>query len=62
MNWSLSLVITLAVCMAICIIAVMMTLGGMGVTSSIGRTMGFAAATAIGFILGQYVHKNYVAK
>jgi len=63
MKWSLSLVITLAVCIAISIVVVMMILSGLlGVTNSLVRTLGFAAATAIGFIAGQYVHKTYIAK
>lgn len=63
MNWSLSLIITLAICIAVSIVVVMMILGGpLGVTSSVVRTIGFAAAIAIGFLVGQYVHKNYVAK
>ncbi len=62
MNWSVSLIITLAVCMAISIVVIMMIVGAMGVTSSLVRTMAFALATAIGFLAGQYVYKTYVAK
>ncbi len=63
MKWSLSLIITLAICIAVSIVVVMMILGGpLGVTNSLVRTLGFAVATAIGFLLGQYVHRTYVAK
>jgi hypothetical protein len=63
MKWSLSLIITLAISIAISIVIVMMILGGpLGVTSSLVRTIGFAVASALGFLIGQYVHKTYVAK
>jgi uncharacterized membrane protein required for colicin V production len=59
---SLSQIVTLAVSLAVSIVVVMMTLGAFGVTSSIGRTIGFGFACAVGFVIGQFVHQRYVAR
>ncbi len=61
MSWSLSLIITLAVCIAACIVVTMMVLGGLGATSGV-RSAGLFAASAIGLLLGKYVQRTYVAK
>jgi hypothetical protein len=61
MNWSLSLIITLAISLAVCIVIVMMTLGAMNVTSPVARYAGMAVACAIGFLIGQMIHRKYVA-
>lgn len=61
MNWSVPAIITTAVCLAVCIVAVMMTLGAIVFSSGV-RNAGLFAACAIGLFLGQYVYKSYVAR
>jgi hypothetical protein len=61
MNLSFSAIVTMAVCIAACIVVVMMTLGAMGASSAI-RSAGLFLACGAGLLLGQYVHKTYVAK
>lgn len=58
----LSMIITLAVSVAVCIVIVMMTLGGLNVTSPIARYAGLFVAAAAGVVIGQVVHRNYVTK
>ena len=58
---SLSMIITLAVSIAVCIIVIMMTLGGMNVTSPIARYAGIGVACFVGVLIGQIVHRKYVA-
>lgn len=60
MNFSVKAIITMAVCIAICIVVVMMTLGAMNVSSGM-RNAGIFAACAVGLLLGQFVFKKYVA-
>ncbi len=61
MNWSLPAIATTAICIAICIVAVMMTLGTMGASAGV-RAAGMFAACGAGLLLGQYVYKSYFAK
>ena len=61
MNFSIPAIITMAVCIAICIVIVMMALGAMGAGSGL-RNAGIFAACAVGLLLGQYVYKSYIAK
>ena len=61
MNWSLPAILTMAICIAISIIAVMMTLGAMGASTGI-RNAGIFVACAVGVLLGQHVYKTYFAK
>jgi len=58
---SLSMIITLAISIAVCIVIVMMTLGGMNVTSPIARYAGIGFACFLGVVIGQIVHRKYVA-
>lgn len=58
---SLSMIITLAVSIAVCIIVIMMALGGMNVTSPIARYAGIGVACFLGVVIGQIVHRKYVA-
>ena len=51
----------MAICIAISIIAVMMTLGTMGASTGI-RNAGIFVACAVGVLLGQHVYKTYFAK
>jgi hypothetical protein len=58
---SLSMIITLAISIAVCIVIIMMALGGMNVTSPIARYAGIGVACAIGIVIGQIIHRKYVA-
>ena len=58
---SLSMIITLAISIAVCIVIVMMPLGGMNVTSPIARYAGIGFACFLGVVIGQIVHRKYVA-
>jgi hypothetical protein len=58
---SLSMIITLAVSIAVCIVIIMMALGGMNVTSPIARYAGIGVACFLGIVIGQIVHRKYVA-
>ena len=58
---SLSMIITLAISCAVCIVIVMMALGGMQITNPIARYAGIGVACAIGIVIGQIVHRKYVA-
>jgi hypothetical protein len=59
---SLSMIVTLAISLAVCIIIVMGTLGGLNVTSPIARYAGIGFACFLGIIIGQLVHRKYFAK
>ncbi len=59
---SLSMIITLAISIAVFIIVIMGTLGGMNVTSPIARYAGIGVACFLGVVIGQIVHRKYVAK
>lgn len=58
---SLSMIITLAISIAVCIVIIMMALGGMQITSPIARYAGIGVACALGVVIGQIVHRKYVA-
>jgi hypothetical protein len=58
---SLSMIITLAISIAVCIVIIMMALGGMQVTNPIARYAGIGVACALGVFIGQIVHRKYVA-
>ncbi len=58
---SLSMIITLAISIAVCIVIIMMVLGGMQITSPIARYAGIGVACALGVVIGQIVHRKYVA-
>lgn len=58
---SLSMIITHAISCAVCIVIVMMALGGMQITNPIARYAGIGVACAIGIVIGQIVHRKYVA-
>jgi len=58
---SLSMIITLAISCAICIVIIMMTLGGMQITNPIARYAGIGVACALGVVIGQIIHRKYVA-
>ena len=60
MNFSVKAIITMAVCIAICIVAVMMTLGAMNAGSGM-RNAGMFLACGVGLLLGQFVFKKYLA-
>jgi hypothetical protein len=60
MNFSVKAIIIMAICIAICIVVVMMALGAMGAGSGL-RNAGIFAACAVGVLLGQFVFKKYVA-
>jgi len=55
------MIITLAISCAVCIVIVMMALGGMQITNPIARYAGIGVACAIGIVIGQIVHRKYVA-
>jgi hypothetical protein len=58
---SLSMIITLIISCAVCIVIIMMALGGMQVTNPIARYAGIGVACAIGVVIGQMIHRKYVA-
>ena len=58
---SLSMIITLAVTIAICIVVTMLALSGMNLTSPIARYAGIGVACALGVVIGQMVHRKYIA-
>jgi hypothetical protein len=58
---SLSMIITLAISIAVSIVVIMMALGGMNVTSPIARYAGIGIACFLGVVIGQIVHRKYVA-
>jgi hypothetical protein len=58
---SLSMIITLAISCAVCIVVIMMALGGLNFTSPVARYSGIAVACAIGVVIGQIIHRKYVA-
>lgn len=58
---SLSMIITLAISIAVFIVIIMMTLGGMNVTSLIARYAGIGVACFLGIVVGQIIHRKYVA-
>jgi len=55
------MIITHAISCAVCIVIVMMALGGMQITNPIARYAGIGVACAIGIVIGQIVHRKYVA-
>lgn len=59
---SLSMIITLAISIEVCIVVIMATLGGMNVTSPIARYAGIGVASFLGIVIGQIIHAKYVAK
>jgi hypothetical protein len=60
MNFSVKATISMAACIAACIVIAMMVLGAMDAPSGV-RNAGFFAACAAGILLGQVVYKKYVA-
>jgi hypothetical protein len=58
---SLSMIITLAISIAVFIVIIMMTLGGMNVTNPIARYAGIGVACFLGVVIGQIIHRKYVA-
>jgi len=58
---SLSMIITLVISVAVCIVIIMMALGGMQITNPIARYAGIGVAAALGVVIGQIIHRKYVA-
>jgi hypothetical protein len=58
---SLSMIITLAISLAVFIVVIMMTLGAMNVTSPVARYAGIGVACFLGIVVGQIIHRKYVA-
>jgi hypothetical protein len=60
MSWSM--IVTLAISIAVFIVIIMMALGGMNVTSPVARYAGIGIACFLGIVVGQIIHRRYVAK
>ena len=58
---SLSMILSLAIGIAVCIVVIMLVLGGMNVTSPIARYAGIGVGCFLGVIIGQTVHRKYFA-
>jgi hypothetical protein len=59
MSWSM--ILSLAISIAVCIVVIMGTLGGMNVTSPIARYAGIGVACFLGIIIGQMAHRRFFA-
>jgi hypothetical protein len=59
MSWSM--ILSLAISIAVCIVVIMATLGGMNVTSPIARYAGIGVACFLGIIIGQMAHRRFFA-
>lgn len=58
---SVSRIITLAISVAICIVIVMMMVGALNIASPIARYTGIVIACIAGIVIGQAIHRKYVA-
>jgi|GEM_PF-2946282 len=58
---SLSMIITLAISIAVFIVIIMLALGGMQIVNPIARYAGIGVACFLGVVIGQIIHRKYVA-
>jgi hypothetical protein len=55
------MILSLAISIAVCIVIIMLALGGMNITSPIARYAGIGAGCFLGVVIGQMVHRKYFA-
>jgi hypothetical protein len=55
------MIITLAISIAVFIVIIMMALGGMQIVNPIARYAGIGVACFLGVVIGQIIHRKYVA-
>jgi len=54
-------IVTMAICIAVFIVAIMSTLGAMNASSGI-RSAGIFVAAGAGVLVGQFIYRTYIAR